>query len=359
LNIKTVVVHLISSLGRGGRERQLSTIYKYSDKEHISTKIICFNKTSISYTEEYDMSQDIIFLSEKSLLKRYVEIRKAVKASNADIVWSWGGIEATYALLLSFTSRIKHINGSIRHGIVSFKSHHIWRFLILHLSKNIVANSQAGLYANKLKRGSVLYNGVDGKFFFRQEKESSEIRGEFSIPNEIPLLVSVANLIPYKDYDTILKALSIIKSRGIAFHYIAIGEGIERSRIESLVEELDLSENISMPGSRTDVKDILFSSDIFLHSSLGEGCSNAILEAMAAGLPIIATDTGGTSEIVDETMGVLFGFQNVEQLTKLIQELICNIPLRKKLAGNSKKKAEIEFSAESMINQYYGILKNV
>ena len=348
---------MISSLNRGGRERQLATIYKFSDKEKVNTKIVCLSKTSNSYIEEYGMSNDVIFLSSKSFLKRFAEIRRVVFENNIKIVWSWGGKEATYGVLISLTTSAIHINGSIRHGIVRFKKQQLWRLFVLHLSKNIVANSYAGLKANKLSRGSVLYNGIDNKFFIKPIKKPSEVRKEFGIGEDVILLVSVANLVPYKDYSTVLKALSILKTNGTSFYYLAIGEGLERKRIEGLVESLDLSHYVSFPGNRTDVKDILYSSDIFVHSSLGEGCSNVILEAMSAGLPVIATDTGGTNEVVDSTNGRLFEFQNVEQLVKHIIEIICNKSLRENLAINSKRKAIDNFSIERMISNYYKIIE--
>lgn len=260
---------------------------------------------------------------------------------------------------MSFLSKVKHINGSIRHGIVRFNLYQIWRLFVLHLSKNIVANSHQGLKANWLNRGLVLYNGIDDEFFIKPVNEVPDIITKvFKNDNSI-LLTSVANLVPYKDYSTILEALSIIKNRGIQFKYIAIGEGIERKQIESLVNQLNLNYDVSFPGSRIDIKNILYASDIFIHSSRGEGCSNAILEAMSAGLPIIASDTGGTKEIVDSSIGSLFEFQNVDQLVNQLLNLIGNKSLMKALAKNSKNKALSEFSIERMMFNYYKILEKV
>lgn len=357
--IKTKILHIISSLNRGGRERQLSTIYKYSDKSRLSTKVVCFNKTTSSYIEEYGMSVDVIYLSSKNFFKRVIEIRRIIKENNTDIIWTWGGFEATFGLLLSVTSSVKHINGSIRHGIVRFNKHQLWRMVVLHLSKHIVANSNAGLRANKLKRGFVIYNGIDDKFFTQKDKKPYLIRTEFGIDDDTIILTSIANLVPYKDYNTILKALSAVKLSGIPFHYIAIGEGSERKNINKLIQTFNLNENVSFPGSRTDIKEILYTSDIFIHSSLGEGCSNAILEAMAAGLPIIATDTGGTNEIVNETNGGLFEFQNTEQLANILREMICNKSKRELMAENSKRRAQTEFSTDRMMYNYYNIIEGL
>lgn len=351
------VVHIISSLSRGGRERQLSTVYKYSEKGRFSIKIVCLNKAESTYIEEYGMSTDVIYCISKNPIKRYLEIRRIIKDYKADIVWTWGGLEATYGLFLSLTSKVCHINGSIRHGLVRFNAHQLWRLIILHFSRNIVANSQAGLRANKLKRGYILYNGIDRIFFSKPDFLQSEIRRELGIYDNEIILVSVANLVPYKDYSTVLRALSVIKQKGIPFHYIAIGEGSERRGIEGIVDELNLLKEVSFIGRRSDVKEILYSSDIFIHSSLGEGCSNAILEAMAAGLPIIASNTGGTSEVVDNSVGRLFEYKDVDSLVLHISEVISDITLRKEMAKNSRLRAENLFSIETMITNYHSIVE--
>jgi glycosyltransferase involved in cell wall biosynthesis len=356
---KINIIHLISSFGRGGRERQLATIYKHTDKTRISTTIICINKARITYIDEYDMSDDILFISSVNPIDRFIEIRRIVKTLNADLIWSWGTIEASLSILISLTTRIKHINGSIRHGVVNFNKHQIGRLLILHLSKNIVANSDAGLRANKLNRGLVLYNGIDNDFFIEPTNDPLLILNEFGISRDIVLLSSVANLVPYKDYFSILKALSIIKAKGILFNYIAIGEGSERKKIEDLVLSLDLSKEVFFPGRRVDIKNMLHASDIFIHSSFGEGCSNAILEAMAAGLPVIASDTGGTREVVDNRIGRLFDYQNVQQLANALSLLIENKSLRKEMAENAKNKAINDFSTEKMMTNYYNIIEAI
>jgi glycosyltransferase involved in cell wall biosynthesis len=80
---------------------------------------------------------------------------------------------------------------------------------------------------------------------------------------------------------------------------------------------------------------------------------------MSAGLPVIASDTGGTSEIVNESNGRLFEFQNVEQLVEETLELISNKPIRENLGENSAKKALCDFSVERMMSNYVGIIEEV
>jgi len=288
------------------------------------------------------------------------EIIGILKTEKPDLTWSWGGLEATYGLLISYISGIKHINGSVRHGIVLKNRKHIWRKLMLQRSRYIVGNSKAGLDANGLKKGYILYNGLDEKFFTVSVEGSVESSiPEIKLSKEIITLISVANLVPFKDYTTILNSLEEINNRGTQFQYLIVGEGPERDRIEKEIELKNLSGKVYLLGRRENVNELLALSDLFIHSAKGEGCSNAVLEAMAAGLPVIATDTGGTSEIVKPSFGFLFEFGNAGQLTGHLELLMNNKPLIDEMKKNAREYASLHFSMERMMMDYHSIVEKV
>ena len=361
MKVNIIIVHLISSLKRGGRERQLAGILKSSHTGYQNMAIV-FNKSQNSYEQEYNLGSKLFYLHSKNPYSRLVEILKIIKREKPDIIWSWGGFEATFGLPVSLFSSARHVNGSIRHGIVRFNRKQIWRMILLHISRNIVANSFAGLKANRLKRGVVMYNGLDDGFFqtpdktvfLEQNPDIVEIKKEGTL-----VLISVANLVPYKDYFTILKALQQINNSGIRFHYFIIGEGPDRSAIEKDITDKKLENNVHLLGRRNDIRELLFMGDIFIHSSLGEGCSNAIIEAMAAGLPVVATDTGGTSEIVKPSHGLLFEYGNSQQLTGHLQQLMENPESIVQMKINAREYAVTHFSMDRMMKDYESILENI
>jgi glycosyltransferase involved in cell wall biosynthesis len=355
------VIHIISSLRRGGRERQLSILYKHTKNTDLKFRIICIKGGDASYVEEYEMRDEIVFLSSERIIGRYREIRKILDESGADIIWTWGRPEAILGLLLSIFTGVKHINGSIRHGILKFRLSHIYRMLVLQLSKYRVANSKAGLRANFLKRGFIWYNGIDDLFFksFFSEPERAKLMAELALDKDHAILISVANLVPYKDYYTIIAALRKLKDQGFRFYYLIVGEGPERGSIETAINMNGLSDNIKLLGRRTDVKELLNLSDLFIHSSIGEGCSNAILEAMAAGKPIIATDVGGTPEIVDRSNALLFKSKHVDQLEDHLRTVLSDPEKRLQMGKNSGRIARERFSVKTMVDRYREILNSI
>lgn len=356
-----VVVHLISSLRRGGRERQLATLYKYSKEKGITNKIICFNQSDESYVEEYQMESDVIYLTSRKIIQRITQIKSIITDIHPQAIWSWGGFEATFGIYLSLFSSIPHINGSIRHGIVKINRKQLWRMLLLHISKYRVANSKAGLKANRLKKGFVIYNGLDQQFLEKDLMDTSpSAKDEFACDEGDVLLISVANLVPYKDYPTVIQSLYHLKQKGYNnFHYIIVGEGPERDKISKLIGRMGMADQISLAGRRKDVKCLLRKADVFIHSSRGEGCSNAILEAMAAGLPVIATDTGGTSEIVEPANGIIFPYKDEKALAEAIEKLLINETYRKQLGQSGRKIAIQQYSVESLIKNYHKVLTEI
>lgn len=347
---------------RGGRERQLASIFKYSRVAEIESKILIFNKVDNDYLSEYAISDnDIFYLDSKNTVKRFKGIKKVFKNFKPDIIYAWGSFEFSFCFFLKHTTKAKIINGSIRHGIVLFNKKQVSRLLFLHMSKYIIANSKAGLIANKLTHGYVLYNGIDKKFSepTSNEDKARLIKSVFGEYNGEAVFVSVANLVPYKDYFTILQALKKIRDKGFRFSYMAIGEGPLREKLEDEINLLGLEKSVKLVGRKSNVEEYLGAGDIFIHSSKGEGCSNAILEAMAASLPIIASDTGGTSEITGSENGRLFQYQNAIQLEETIESLLTNPESIPKKGKVSRQIIEERFTVEKMIFNYISILEKI
>lgn len=358
------VIHIITSLKRGGRERQLLTICKHSKEGGIQNKIFCFTEFPVgkTYLDEYpELEKDITYCRHKSNTGLVQRLRKLIGTEQPDILFTWGNKETIIAGLSACGSRTKILNGSIRHGIYSGSFDHWLRKCILHISGNIVANSKAGIKANGLKKGSVLYNGIDPSFIREinaAEKES--LRNSLSLPVNKKISISVGNLIPYKDHTTIIEAYRRIHLHNPDIFHVIIGDGPMRNELQARIDQAGLHDDIILPGIKSNVADYLYAGDFLIHSSKGEGCSNAILEAMFAGLPVIATDTGGTPEILHEDFSRLFHYQEIDACEGLIYGFLL---LEKEKLEEMGRLARIyainNFSILSMIKSYQSIIKSL
>lgn len=311
-----------------------------------------------NYLSEYGIQEKSVFL-----FGNCREYRELIKEHKPDVVFSWDGITSLYNLMLFKKYNYFFINGNIRHGIRLFKSSHFFRSFILWLSPYVVANSKAGLKANNLKqnnRNFVLYNGINIpglKFFTREEKRRLR-KKIFPGRNTGNLFfISVANFMPVKDYFTVIKALSELKN-SISFEYLIIGDGPLRNQIIAEIEKSGLKENTHLIGRVSDIKKYLDISDIYIHSSKGEGISNTILEAMLAGLPIVSSDVGGVRETVYKKTSFLYGYEDMEGLKNCIIKALDSMDKNYFNDKNYVKHLE-KFSSETMVIDFCGILNKI
>lgn len=142
--------------------------------------------------------------------------------------------------------------------------------------------------------------------------------------------VSVGRLDPQKDHMTLIRAVHLLVGRHPDIKLTIYGEGLERERLEKAVKDAQLENNIFFPGLIANVKDALLDSDIFIFSSLYEGFSNALCEAMAHGVPVIASNIPGNNDVIDDGVnGRLFPPGDAEALANMCEHVMEDQSLRK------------------------------
>ncbi|MCK9484062.1 MAG: glycosyltransferase family 4 protein [Candidatus Marinimicrobia bacterium] len=182
----------------------------------------------------------------------------------------------------------------------------------------------------------VTSGGVDLAQFFNV----SSLESKTKTPDEIIRICWVGRIVPVKNLPMLLNTAAILKNNPLNLEYLIVGDGSDRSYNEKLADELGLS-GIQFLGYRSDIPQIMASSDIFVFTSLNEGFGNVIIEAMACGLPIIGTRVGGTPELVqDGRNGLLVKSDNSEALANAIQMIASDPELRRDMALLNRKKAE-------------------
>jgi glycosyltransferase involved in cell wall biosynthesis len=161
----------------------------------------------------------------------------------------------------------------------------------------------------------------------------------------------VANLKPVKRIDLFLNALALLKDTPgcPSFHAVILGEGPERPSLEALSRQLGLDSRVHFQGAVTNASYYLQQVDIGVLCSDREGLSNAILEYMAAGLPVVATSVGGTPELVDQSNGACTPAGDSAALARALVSLVCSPELRKSKGSKSFERARNHFSWEKSI----------
>ncbi len=321
-------VFTCESLKRGGTERQVLILASSLMQTGHKVSILINSDKNQEYHNEYPAFKNHIFpLRGKRKFEKFNSLRNHLKKIKPEVVVSFDFFTSFCCLMLYRFNGFVFINGSIRHGVRLIKISHWVRSFICWLSPYVMANSIAGLKANNLypgKKRFVLYNGIEEKFRIKpgnaiKLKQLKNLFPTYST-NSI-VLISIANLNPMKDYFTVLESLKEISDK-IDFFYIIIGEGPLRNKIENTIKKNNISDRVKLLGKIENVDEYLACGDIFIHSSKGEGLSNAILEAMFAGLPVVATDVGGVKETVFLGSSVLFPYKDIKSLTFCLIEAV-------------------------------------
>ena len=155
-----------------------------------------------------------------------------------------------------------------------------------------------------------------------------------------------------KGYEYFVETAKIVTSSRENICFSIVGDGTYFSKIQNMIKEFDLTDKVKLLGYRSDIPDLLSEWDIYVQSSLWEGLCLTVVEAIASGLPVVATNVGGIPEsIIDGYNGFLVPPKNPEALAEKIIELIDNPDLREKMGENGRKIAEEKYSLDNMVKK--------
>lgn len=228
------------------------------------------------------------------------------------------------------------------------------------LSHNITANSRAvakdvvkrdGYPAEKIE---VIANGLDFSKFDIADSQREQMRKELVLkPNDVAIGF-VANLIPYKGHAELIAAFANINKNHPQVKLFLIGEdrGIDDD-LQTQIQSLKLKDKISLLGRRSDIPDVLSAMDIGVMASHEEGFSNALLEKLATGLPVVATDVGGNAEALEGMAEChLVKPNDAEDLAQGIERLIVNLAHAKTAKNERRALIRERYSISTMVDAY-------
>jgi glycosyltransferase involved in cell wall biosynthesis len=199
------------------------------------------------------------------------------------------------------------------------------------------------------ERVAVIYNGIDLTRYEGVGPERAAVRLEIGVDANAFLLIQVARLDYLKDHATAVRTLERVVRQRPEARLVLVGDGPERQKIAQLVDELGLGGHVRFLGQRGDVPRLLRAAEVFLLTSISEGIPLTIIEALAAGLPVVATRVGGMTEIVEEGQTALLApAGDGAALAEHVLRLAAQPALRAALAERGRAVAVAKFSEPQM-----------
>lgn len=175
-------------------------------------------------------------------------------------------------------------------------------------------------------------------------------------------VVAVGSLIWRKSYEHAIVAVADAISRGCDLEFTIVGDGSERQRCQFTAQDLRVAHRVTLVGAKAEgeVRQYLCEADVFLHSSCEEGISNAVLEAMACGLPVVTTDAGGIAEAVrDGVEGFVVGVRDTSRMADALVRLTEDEELRLAMGRAARERACLKFRIEDQVSRFVDLFSRV
>ncbi|MBW3598303.1 MAG: glycosyltransferase [Planctomycetes bacterium] len=361
------VMFIITSMPVGGAETLLVNLIRRMDRERFAPELCCLKELGPlgeelarevpAHSRLLCCKWDIRVLSRLTRLLTMRRIDAVVTVGAGDKMF-WGRLAARRAGLPVVLSAI-HSTG--------------WPDGIHWLNRRLTAMTDAfiavaGPHARHLidaegfppDKVRVIPNGVDVDRFRPRPDVREDVRRELGIPPGAPAVGIVAALRPEKNHELFLRAAAKTAAVHADARFVIVGDGPRRNDLERLGGELGIVDNVHFLGSRSDVPELLAALDVFALTSHNEANPVSILEAMACGLPVVATNVGSVSESVEEgNTGYLTAPGSVEEAAARWSELFSDESLRRSMGQAGRRRVVQGGSLDVMVRGYEDLIREI
>jgi len=358
--VKEIVFIFIPSLHSGGAEKQAVLLAKYLSKDFQTYLVIwngaLYEQKFLDYIQSNGISTYYI---EGNLIKRWITFYKLLKSHKVRYLFNYLASNNFYGSLSGKLAGVKHIIGGIRNSEIPRVKFFLQRFLHNNILDYTIFNNYSGMESltsqGFARRKSVVIPNCFELFI------EPLVRKE----NKLVTIVSLARFVAQKDYLTALKAIQYLKEiiyvgKALNFKYLIIGYGVLEMEIRDYISTLRLENEVEIIINPANDMDSLKSSDIFLTTSLFEGTSNSVMEAMSYSLPIVSTDAGDNKLLIEHNRnGFITPLKDFKAIAGSLSKLIADYELRINFGKFSYSKLKNEYSSEIFKNRYLNFMKKI
>jgi len=363
---KIKILHLVSGDLWGGAEAQAATLLSQLKRvEDMEVTAIVLNRGRLA-TELAAMGVRIDILEESKIgpFRLLYKVWRTLRKNKIDILHSHrykeniiGSIAAKLSgipvILRTVHGLNEHFAGLKRSKMVFYES--LEYVISLFLVDRLIAVSlDIGRLLTRRynsRKIEVIHNSIDLSRI-KALKNPTVTRQELSIKEDAIVIGSAGRLVKVKGLDLLLQASALIKKSIPNLKVLIAGEGPEKQSLQSLAGSIGLDNDIIFAGHRDDVYDLIQAMNVFVLPSYSEGIPLAMLEAMALGIPVVATEVGGIPEVItDGINGYLIRSRKPELVAAKCLLLLNNIDLRNRLTHNAKEKIKNAFSVDVQVSK--------
>jgi glycosyltransferase involved in cell wall biosynthesis len=350
--LKQNIAIITKSLLSGGAEKQSVYLAKVLSREHtVSFVVLKGDNIEVKYLQIIKNERINIILLKSNYVRKIHEVYKIFVNRNINFCFSYLASGNFFNGVIGKIAGVKHRIGGIRNAKLPRQKLLFERILHNTFLTATISNSYTAV------EGLSVLNFNKSKFHVIHNAFELEMDNLIKSENNIINILSVARFVPQKDYFTAIEAINILKNEFNnnikKFNYLLIGYGELENEIRTKVKELKLLDVIQIIIKPDNLKSYFRKADIFLTTSLYEGMSNSVMEALSFSLPIVATPAGDMEYLVKENKnGYICKIGNAKQMADKLKYLIEKQDVRKKMSEESFKIISKEFTLETFKNHY-------
>ena len=347
------VTFLLASLGSGGAERVVSLLANKMVERGHQVEVICLKFNDVYYQIDSRVKVTLAMQQTQNRLTEVFWLRKYLKKQNPDVVIPFTEGVYCFTILSLLGTGIPIIASERLDPAAMSSTRKVLKRLLLPFADWLVVQTQSikDYFPKSIqKKTSIIYNPVN------EESLSPALPLREGRQNRI---ISVGRLYPQKNQAMMIRAFAKVADEFPDWQLVIYGEGPLRAELEFLVSSFKLQERVLLPGRTEHVVEELRKSKIFCMSSDYEGMSNAMIEAICAGLPIVTTDVSGVKELVkDGVNGLIVPCGDLGELSLAISKLMKNGQLIENCSINSYAIKE-QFKIDSITNLWINLILQV
>jgi L-malate glycosyltransferase len=356
------VLHINTESGWRGGENQLRLFLENADRNVIENHVAALeNEPAI---DRFGAHAKTLPLKKQFILSMASVISKYCQKNNIDVIDAQTSKAHTLGLLIK--RKNPHIKLLVHRRVDNLPSKGMlskWKYrtakvdqyvAISYAIKNILIGQ--GVSSNRI---TVIPSAISSAPYKElvKETEKSQLARTFSLNTDTPFIGNASALSNQKGYDTLIRAMRILKNDGVNVHCFIAGDGEKRTELESLRMELDLDQDVTFLGFIKEVPMFLTALDVLTVPSNNEGLGTIILDGTYAGCPVIASEVGGIPEMIKhQETGLLVPPNEPQRLADAIRVLIGDKEMQLRLNKNARELIEKNFSLNHMVSENSNLL---
>ena len=363
------ILHVMSRLPVGGVENQLLTVLRKYDRERVQPYVCCLSDKGEVGREIEQLGIEVFCLNK--LRHRFdwtivKDIYSLIKHKDVEIVRTHQYHANLYGRLAAIFARVSCTVASVHNIYTMDKKFHrrIINKLLTGFTDKVIAVSEA-VKSDIVRYDSVpeekvdvIYNGIDTGSFLRAD--GSKIRSEFGIPATVPVIGTVGRLSPQKGQKYLLEAIARAVKKHPHIVLLIVGNGPINDELREYASTLGIKEHAIFTGARKDIPVLLAAMDVFVFPSLWEGLGNALIEAMAAGKPIIASDLPPVREVINShEVGILVPAADYREIASALERLLSDKELSNAMGEAARKRAATCFDIDYTMKRYMDLFTDI